>query len=237
MIQIKKTSIVPNKLNNETSERSFKKNIEAEEYVGSDRYTTVKDELSVLYNNKCAFCETDITAGSYNHIEHYRPKSIYYWLAYSWDNLLLSCPKCNIKKSDNFEISNQDRANYSNEELADLHNKTSDYDSFEKPKLINPEQFSDEQLKTHFTFNEKGSIKAQTTEMEYTVNLCDLNRDTLIRKRFSILKEYVEYYNLSSKKTEQLQIIITKLEKSIENNEEYIAWKKFLLVIMKSLLN
>jgi hypothetical protein len=38
-------------------------------------------------------------------VEHYRPKSIYWWLAYTYDNYLFACQICNqTYKSDNFPI-------------------------------------------------------------------------------------------------------------------------------------
>lgn len=65
----------------------------------------VKDALDKIYSKKCAYCEKKIF--EHGQVEHYRPKSIYYWLAYSWDNLLLCCSACNVYKSDNFEVENE----------------------------------------------------------------------------------------------------------------------------------
>ncbi len=230
MIHISKPNIVPEVLNNDTTKRNFKKNVDAEKFVGSDRYTKIREELSDLYNNKCAYCEKDCDS---THIEHYRPKSIYYWLAYSWDNLLLSCHECNTKKSDKFEINNAERAKYQEEQLSDLHSKISDYDNFENQKLINPEQFMDEKLRNHFTFDGNASIIFKTPEMEHTIEVCDLNRDFLIKKRYAILNDFFYYLNLSSNKTKQTELFVKKLQNSINENEEYIAWKYFLLNIVK----
>ncbi len=235
MIAIFKDNLVPTKLNNATTDDEFKKNVAAKKYVGNNRYSTVKEELHEIYHNKCAFCESDITAGSYNHIEHYRPKAIYYWLAYSWDNLLLSCPKCNTKKSDLFEIENENRAEYDNESLNELHNKISEYDNIEQPKLLNPEQTTEEELKSHFSFTPKGKLLPISERMKYTEKLCDLNRTELVKKRFALLNDFLKMYDLINDKSEAKNAIINILERSIENNEEYIAWKKFLLVIMKRL--
>lgn len=54
---------------------------------------------------KCCYCEKPLHNGA---IEHFRPKGAwqqvrgtaftqpgYYWLAYSWDNMLISCTECN----------------------------------------------------------------------------------------------------------------------------------------------
>jgi uncharacterized protein (TIGR02646 family) len=68
---------------------------------------TVRAILSIVQHGKCAFCETPLL-GCYGDVEHFRPKAAwqqqkgdtphypgYYWLAYDWDNLFLSCEYCN----------------------------------------------------------------------------------------------------------------------------------------------
>ena len=75
--------------------------------------TTVKKSLETIQNFKCCFCESKykhITSGD---VEHFRPKGAYtqgkgptfpfvrpgyFWLAYEWDNLLVSCEVCNQRK-------------------------------------------------------------------------------------------------------------------------------------------
>ncbi len=79
----------------------------------------VKAELEACHHGKCCYCETLIPKPyAHSHVEHWRPKSSsrqardqesiwpgYYWLAYSWDNLLLSCAFCNSSnKSDLFPL-------------------------------------------------------------------------------------------------------------------------------------
>jgi hypothetical protein len=68
---------------------------------------SVREGLEKLFRMKCAYCETKIGAGDESEIEHWRPKGAvkeidgrrsfpaYYWLASTWENLLLSCLKCN----------------------------------------------------------------------------------------------------------------------------------------------
>ena len=44
---------------------------------------------------------------AYGDVEHYRPKSIYWWLAYNYDNYLVSCQLCNQKfKKAKFPVRN-----------------------------------------------------------------------------------------------------------------------------------
>jgi uncharacterized protein (TIGR02646 family) len=55
----------------------------------------VKTRLEAIFHKKCAFCESNTKAGAVYDTEHFRPKKIYYWLAYEWSNFLLSCQRCN----------------------------------------------------------------------------------------------------------------------------------------------
>jgi uncharacterized protein (TIGR02646 family) len=77
-------------------------------------YGIVGDVLWRAQHCKCCYCEHRIPK-SFNDVEHYRPKSKanrapgcmlthgYWWLAYSWENLLYSCPSCNrSNKNANF---------------------------------------------------------------------------------------------------------------------------------------
>jgi hypothetical protein len=59
------------------------------------KWSITKDQLLIETHNKCAYCESDITTVSYGDVEHYRPKSVYWWLAYVYDNYLASCAICN----------------------------------------------------------------------------------------------------------------------------------------------
>lgn len=83
--------------------------------VYSDK--TVRKALRDLFNGKCAYCESKITAIYNGDIEHFRPKAAYndkygealvtpgyYWLAAEWENLLFACPFCN--QTNTHEISN-----------------------------------------------------------------------------------------------------------------------------------
>lgn len=69
---------------------------------------SVKETLLEAQHSKCCYCERKFKASSYGAVEHFRPKGAskqsrsdarrvpgYYWLAFEWDNLLVSCEKCN----------------------------------------------------------------------------------------------------------------------------------------------
>ena len=108
MIKIDKdVDNVPLSLDKPTTQKRRDELVKAGHYINQDKYhnrykgTDVKQRLKILYRGKCAFCEQCIEQF---HIEHFRPKSIYYWLAYSWDNLLAVCPTCNQNKGNRFEV-------------------------------------------------------------------------------------------------------------------------------------
>ncbi len=98
----------------------------------------IRNKLVKLQHGKCCYCEKKLDTSD---VEHFRPKSSYrrdktskssypgyFWLAYSWDNLLLACRGCNLKKSDLFPISYEaNRANHPNKDFKK-----------EAPLLINP---------------------------------------------------------------------------------------------------
>jgi uncharacterized protein (TIGR02646 family) len=77
-------------------------------------HNSVKESLKEMQNEKCCFCESQITHIAYGDVEHFRPKAAwkqedndpltrpgYYWLAYDWPNLLLCCQLCNQRHKAN----------------------------------------------------------------------------------------------------------------------------------------
>jgi hypothetical protein len=68
--------------------------------------------LRNLFKDKCAYCESPVGEGGV--VDHYRPLAYasqldgrtdaeyYWWLSFSWGNLYLSCPECNIAKRNLF---------------------------------------------------------------------------------------------------------------------------------------
>lgn len=67
----------------------------------------IKEDLKNLYHNKCGFCEVKLTENDTPQkftVEHFRPKSIYWWLGNEWTNLFPTCKKCNDNKEDDFDL-------------------------------------------------------------------------------------------------------------------------------------
>lgn len=71
----------------------------------STYWKIAKTQLKKESNRKCAYCEANTAVVAHGDVEHYRPKSIYWWLAYTYDNYLYACQICNQSyKSNNFPI-------------------------------------------------------------------------------------------------------------------------------------
>jgi 5-methylcytosine-specific restriction endonuclease McrA len=79
-------------------------------------YDIAAEALWKAQHQKCCYCEHRLHK-SYNDVEHYRPKLRanrfpgskadhgYFWLAFSWENLLFACPVCNRSaKNDLFPL-------------------------------------------------------------------------------------------------------------------------------------
>jgi len=103
----------------------------------------VKQALSSAQYDKCCFCECKLGHAQFGDVEHFRPKaraqqdaeaaptSGYYWLAYVWDNLYLSCEVCNRRhKRGLFPLLNPDRRVAS-------HHRSTELET-EQPAFIDP---------------------------------------------------------------------------------------------------
>ena len=72
----------------------------------TSKWSEAKDQLLKETHDKCAYCETSMLAVAFGDVEHYRPKSVYWWFAYVYDNYLASCAICNQRfKGKQFEFS------------------------------------------------------------------------------------------------------------------------------------
>jgi 5-methylcytosine-specific restriction endonuclease McrA len=61
----------------------------------SQVWKTAKNQLKAEAGGKCAYCEGKAAHVAHGDVEHYRPKDVYWWLAYCYDNYVYSCQVCN----------------------------------------------------------------------------------------------------------------------------------------------
>lgn len=71
----------------------------------SGKWKSAKAKVRADSAKKCAYCEASTSVVAHGDVEHFRPKSIYWWLAYDFDNYLFACQICNqIYKKDFFPV-------------------------------------------------------------------------------------------------------------------------------------
>lgn len=161
-------------------------------------HSEVKTALQATQDGKCCFCESKIMHISYGDIEHYRPKKGwiqadealnkpgYYWLAYDWDNLLLSCQICNQRHKKNFFplLDNLKRA------LSHEYDIAEESPFFIKPDKEDPQEFIEfkEEIPFPVDDNERGRI---------TIEKLGLDRETLNESRRAKLTPIRILYNLA----------------------------------------
>jgi uncharacterized protein (TIGR02646 family) len=151
-----------------------------------DAYRDVANDLWKSQHQKCCYCEMRLRQ-VHNDVEHFRPKAEanrgvhcsdthgYWWLAFTWENLLFSCAACNRPpaKGTQFPLAAGSVA-LREEEPPPGH---------EVPLLIDPAaedgldhiEFRQSVGKQWRAFARNGSIKG-----EETIRVCQLNRDDLI---------------------------------------------------------
>ncbi|GEM63391.1 hypothetical protein SF1_13730 [Sphingobacterium faecium NBRC 15299] len=210
--------------------------IEKGSYIDTDVYNTrykltdIKTALRLIYNNKCAFCEQIIEQ---YHVEHYRPKSIYYWLAYSWDNLLMACSLCNEYKGNNFELDGAKVSFVNNDNnLKAINILSANYDLKEFPQLVNPEVTDPE---GKIVFNQKGEISSEDKRFKYTISICKVDREILNDWRRGILDRFRENVRDALLNNESISDQLVALKTNLNNFKsdsenpklEYLAFRRF----------
>ncbi len=152
---------------------------------------SVKSQLIKAQHGKCCFCESCITHIDYGDVEHFRPKSAfrqkssdplekpgYYWLAYRWENLFLSCALCNQRfKACLFPLKTQSkRARSHHDELGD-----------EEPLLTHP---ADDEPSDYLEFvAEVVRARRRSRKGRETIDVLGLNRPELQERRRDRLRD------------------------------------------------
>ncbi len=200
----------------------------------------LKKELLKYYQGKCAYCE-QITGLQ---LEHYRPKSKYYWLVYEWTNLLPACSECNSKKGTQFPIHTEsERVN-----LPNFKDDSIDFDACkpnneplknEKPYILHPE-FDNPTEFLRFQMNDKQLIeicgKDEQKRGETTIGICDLNRDNLLIQRQLVIQGFVSIIRKTFKFATAYSIPENKIIKLLSidfeqfNDEIYNEKNEFILL-------
>jgi hypothetical protein len=166
------------------------------DFKGRETWKRFKSDLAPATFGKCGYCEVDVvTVDRYKgDVEHYRPKgrvdrlvieaddkmksqplfaSGYHWLAYSWDNYILTCNPCNSSYKRNFFPLNPEPA---------APPKAGD-EADEDALLLNP--FGPKDPAEHLAFDHLGVVGSREGSAygATTIAVCGLWRPPLEKKR------------------------------------------------------
>lgn len=148
--------------------------------------TEVKAALRTAQHDKCCFCEAKLGHAQFGDVEHFRPKAStrqspadppatgYYWLAYAWRNLYLSCEVCNRRhKQCLFPLANPDRR-------VSSHHRSTDLEA-EQPLFVDP---GAEDPAAFIEFRrEYAAPVAGNARGAATIEALELNRPDLVERR------------------------------------------------------
>jgi len=158
-------------------------------------FTLVRKALAVsllnLFSKKCAYCEDVIDDQSFV-VDHFRPVSLYPWLAYEWSNLYPVCRACSRNKGHQFPLAKGSKPARSPADISD-----------EKPLLLDP---CNSRPEKHLFYADQGLMQSNSDPGEdlggSTINVLGLNRSALQNKRSKLG-----------------QIILDKLDKTTSSQE------------------
>lgn len=210
--------------------------IESQKYIDEAPFNEmykrddIKNALNNIYKNKCAYCEEKVEQ---LHVEHYRPKKIYYWLAFSWDNLILACATCNQFKGSNFDLIGT-KAIFVNTEtnIRNINNLGSQYDIEEKPKMINPEVTNPS---GKILFEKSGLVSSNDNCFSYTINTCRIDRKYLNDARRSLLDIFerdirsalIDNNDPTDQKKEIATIVRKFIRDSQDSELQFLGFRRF----------
>jgi uncharacterized protein (TIGR02646 family) len=144
--------------------------------------------LRTLFRDKCAFCEVAIRHGE-EQVEHFRPlhfatgldgaesREHYVWLAYEWENLLLSCKSCSQAKKSMFPVAGG---------RAPIRATLDEVRAAESPLLLDPSR-EDPWIEIRLTAD--GLCRPHRRKGEVSIAVLQLNRSTLVDRRREDLDE------------------------------------------------
>lgn len=159
----------------------------------------------MLSHDKCWYSEA-CELFSYYHVDHFRPKNHYWWLAYDWQNYRLCGSVGNVTKRISFPLQNEThRAVGPGSALCD-----------EIVYLLDPTQPDDYML---LTFDESGHAQPTATEgswsfqrAETTIEIIDLNYVPLIEGRKQIWQKSLRLINQAQRLIEELPSASNKIQ-------------------------
>lgn len=166
----------------------------------------VKDQLELMFSEKCAYCESHINVVTTGHIEHFRPKSRFKSQTFEWLNLLLSCPNCNNKQ-------------HKGDKFPSVH---------AGGRLIDP-TVDDPAIYFDFTFDpitQQALVAPRNERGKTTAKLFGLNsRKALMKSRSSLIKKLLLIQTYAQADPAAMNLIL----EAKNQDQPYLAWVNALI--------
>ena len=173
-------------------------------------YREIQGVLREMSYRKCAYCECPLP-GRFD-VEHYRPKGAvaendqhpgYYWLAYTWENLLAACTDCNATTrerrswpdaGDPTGIGGKSTQFPLRDESARVFGPTGDLFE-EDPLLIDPAGEADPETLLGFGVDGRPVAREAPERAIATIRACFLDRRRLNQDRLTEIRNVVFILN------------------------------------------
>jgi uncharacterized protein (TIGR02646 family) len=195
----------------------------------SEHWKKAKNQLKKESNGKCAYCEAPTNTVAHGDVEHFRPKSVYWWLAYCYENYSYSCQICNqVYKSDKFPIVG---TKYDIKHLPEI--EPADDQKEKLASFLFPDPLNEAEGLSHQDFND----------------FCEVEKSGLIDPYSRINPEVFfaweadetlkEVKLIPRKNTTENQIIVKEAEECLGLNREELRknrWKKYSDLLLPKLI-
>ncbi|MGJ6980951.1 AAA family ATPase [Aestuariimicrobium soli] len=147
----------------------------------------VLDELTRMFRGKCGYCESELGPATVDNVDHYRPPrdalgsdgsvspDHYWWLAYTWANLILACTDCIKHKGARFPVVGERIG-------------PDDQLSAEQPLLVNPRDHLEDPYRL-LVFQADGTVASTDARGIATIEVLALNRRALVKARAQVWAE------------------------------------------------
>jgi hypothetical protein len=175
-----------------------------------DGYRCVSEHLWKKQHHKCCYCENKIRE-VHNDVEHHRPKGGanrkpgctdthgYWWLAFTWENLLFACRCCNrSEKNDRFPLAPGDTALRPSEQPP----------GDEHPHLLDPADAATNPVE-HIQFEYRYTVAGEHGHVPgpkqwlarprdgsprgaWTIEVCGLNDASVVELRTDHFKDHIQ---------------------------------------------
>ena len=163
--------------------------------------------LSVAAHSKCMYCETRVVSASPGEIDHFRPldraqglhrddisPDHYWWLAYTWENLMFSCHFCSRAKRQRFPVEGR---------------RLEPFESVDTEKRLLLSPFGPEDPALELSFEANGHVVPASSRAEISIEVLTLNRPELVEARAEAAQQLTSVLesagpSMSSKQVDEL---------------------------------